>query len=224
MKKYIFILMSLIVISLPIKAQSSDVQRLSDAVTQIVGSFMDNPYHHDNTIKIYNLTQTFKKTIDEVYNSAIAYSIYSDDAKIDLDYLRNMKAILDCLDFITANIAGYSRGGMETVKMDTYFNNMISSFGWTREVISSSVPDLIVYEYRKDNFRMVLVQNTRFKKEMSDFNCNRFECYTINPYNKQNYAFTMRYVFGGNYQFAEYGDDSCSYKKITKVTTRRGLK
>jgi len=106
MKKYIFILISLIVISLPIKAQSSDVQRLSDAVTQIVGSFMDNPYHHDNTIKIYNLTQTFKKTIDEVYNSAIAYSIYSDDAKIDLDYLRNMKAILDCLDFITANIAG----------------------------------------------------------------------------------------------------------------------
>lgn len=75
MKKYIFILISLIVISLPIKAQSSDVQRLSDAVTQIVGSFMDNPYHHDNTIKIYNLTQTFKKTIDEVYNSAIAYSI-----------------------------------------------------------------------------------------------------------------------------------------------------
>ena len=59
---------------------------------------------------------------------------------------------------------------------------------------------------------------------MSDFNCNRFECYTINPYNKQNYAFTMRYGFGGNYQFAEYGDDSCSYKKITKVTTRRGLK
>lgn len=87
MKKYIFILISLIVISLPIKAQSSDVQRLSDAVTQIVGSFMDNPYHHDNTIKIYNLTQTFKKTIDEVYNSAIAYSIYSDDAKIDLDSL-----------------------------------------------------------------------------------------------------------------------------------------
>lgn len=37
MKKYIFILISLIVISLPIKAQSSDVQRLSDAVTQIVG-------------------------------------------------------------------------------------------------------------------------------------------------------------------------------------------
>ena len=54
MKKYIFILISLIVISLPIKAQSSDVQRLSDAVTQIVGSFMDNPYHHDNTIKIYH--------------------------------------------------------------------------------------------------------------------------------------------------------------------------
>lgn len=42
---------------------------------------------------------------------------------------------------------------------------MISSFGWTREVISSSVPDLRVYEYRKDNFRMVLVQNTRLKKK-----------------------------------------------------------
>lgn len=55
MKKYIFILISLIVISLPIKAQSSDVQRLSDAVTQIVGSFMDNPYHHDNTIKIISV-------------------------------------------------------------------------------------------------------------------------------------------------------------------------
>uniref|UniRef100_UPI004029AF68 hypothetical protein n=1 Tax=Segatella hominis TaxID=2518605 RepID=UPI004029AF68 len=223
MKRIYFIFVIFLVGLLPMKAQSENVQRLSDGVTQIVGSFMDNPYHHENTVKIYNLTQTFMKTVDEIYDTAIGYSIYSDDAKNDLVYLRNLKGILECLDFITANIVGYSRNGMETVKMDTYFNNMISSFGWTREVVYSSVPDLVVYEYCKDNFKMALVLNTRLKKEMSDFNCNRFECYTINPYNKQDYAFTVRYVFGGNYQFVVFGDDSQKYKKITKVTTHRGL-
>ena len=54
-----------------LSAQSQLVNEMSNAVTELTGSFMDNPYHHSNTIKLYDLTQQFKKTADEVYSEAL---------------------------------------------------------------------------------------------------------------------------------------------------------
>ena len=83
-----------------LSAQSQLVNEMSNAVTELTGSFMDNPYHHSNTIKLYDLTQRFKKTTDEVYSEAL-YSSHP-QASSDLPYLRNMKGILKCLDFVVA--------------------------------------------------------------------------------------------------------------------------
>ena len=69
---------------------------------------------------------------------------------------------------------------------------------------------------------MVLAKNIRPKKESGDYNANSFSCYTWQPVYKEYYAFTSRVVFGGNYQFVEYGDDETEYKKISKVSSKRG--
>ena len=74
MKKLIVLSLLALTSFLGINAQSQIVSQLSDAVTDLTGSFLDNPYHHSNTIKIYDLTQDFKKTTDEVYSEALFLS------------------------------------------------------------------------------------------------------------------------------------------------------
>ena len=88
--------------------------------------------------------------------------------------------------------------------------------------IKNDTEDIVFYEYSKDNFRMVLAKNIRPKKDGGDYNANSFSCYTWQPVYKEHYAFTSRVVFGGNYQFVEYGDDETKYKKISKVSSKRG--
>ena len=220
MRKFILCGVVSMLISIQLlSAQSQLVNEMSNAVTELTGSFMDNPYHHSNTIKLYDLTQQFKKTADEVYSEAL-YSNHP-QASSDLPYLRNMKGILKCLDFVVANIAGYSRGGIDAAEWEGMFHFIMPGFGWTYKVIHST-EDIVFYEYSKDNFRMVLAKNIRPKKDGGDYNANSFSCYTWQPVYKEHYAFTSRVVFGGNYQFVEYGDDETKYKKISKVSSKRG--
>ena len=49
MKKLIVLSLLALTSFLGINAQSQIVSQLSDAVTDLTGSFMDNPYHHSNT-------------------------------------------------------------------------------------------------------------------------------------------------------------------------------
>jgi len=94
----------------------------------------------------------------------------------------------------------------------------LNAFGWTWEVIYVSKPDIVVYEYKKGGFKMALAKNIRFPQNT----CDTFWCYTWQPVYKEYYWFISRVVFGGDYQFIEYGDDMTNYKKITKVTSKRG--
>lgn len=223
-KSDIFIRYSLLLLflALPlshIKAQSPIIKEYTDAISDLVGSFLDNPNHHANTIKVFSLTQDAKRNTDEIYNE-ILYSNHP-QKNADLRLLDNIKVTLKCLDFITANIAGYSRGGIDVTDWEIAFNPMMTSLGWTWSVIHSTT-DIVFYEYKKDGFKIVLAKNVRPKKEMGDYNACSFSCYTWMTYTKEYHAFIKRIVFGGDYQFVEYGDDETRYTKISKVTSKRG--
>lgn len=221
-KRILVCCLALLGISIPsLDAQSQLITELTNAVTELTGSFMDNPYHHSNTIKIYELTQDFKKTTDELITEAI----YSDhpQAQKDLPYLNNIKRILKCLDFLTASITGYIRGGIERDDVESFLHPIFDNFGWTWSIIHST-SDIVLYEYKKDQYRMVLAKNVRPKKEGGDYNAVSFTCYTWEPIYKKEIANGGRIVFGGNYTFVTFGDDEKSYRMISKITSTRETK
>lgn len=201
---------------LGINAQSQIVSQLSDAVTDLVGSFLDNPYHHSNTLRVNELTRQCKSTLDEMYRQVPS------GAQTDFYLLSNMINLIEKLDFMTANIAGYSRRGVDANEWDSSFRPIMEGFGWSWKVLFVE-SDLVFYEYTKENFKMVLVKNNRSKINYGDYNCNSYECYTINPYNKKDEWFKRGNVHGGNYQFVICCDDEIKYKKITKVSSKRGI-
>ena len=204
-----------------LSAQSQLVNELSDAVIEVTGSFMDNPYHHANTIKIVDLAKEFIAVTDEMITNASISS--SSLAKTDLPYLKNMERILRCLDFVVASIAGYSRKGIDATEWESIFHPAINGFGWSYKVIFST-EDIIFYEYRKDKFRLVLAKNIRPKNDdfFSDGNMDAIYCYTYMPHSKEEYVFFKSNVMGGYYQFVECGDDETEYIIISKVSSKKG--
>lgn len=216
MKKHLFLMFVYALIPLlGMNAQSQVVRDMTNALTELTGSFLDNPYHHSNTVKVNDLTQQFKSTIDEMYRQVPR------EAEADFYAILNMKKIIKSLDFITANISGYSRGGYDAADWEATFNAIMPSFGWTWKVIHST-EDIIFFEYSKDNFKMVLAKNILPKKDYGDYNAVAFACDSWDPRLKRVTSGTRRVVFGGNYQFVTFGDDENKYDKITKVASKRG--
>lgn len=197
-------------------AQSQIVSEFAEAVTELTGSFLDNPYHHDNTLEIYEVSVKFKKALEEMYSNVPL------EAEMDFYRIKNMRCIIKCLDFVVANIAGYSRGGINASEWENTFLPIMSGFGWTWKVLHST-SDIVFYEYTKDDFKMVLAKNIRPEKGEADYNACSFTCYTWQPVYKEHYVFSSRYVFGGNYQFVEYGDAITKYKTITRFSSKRGI-
>ena len=216
MRKKLFLLLAFTLSSfMKGDAQSKVVTDMTNALTELVGSFLDNPYHHSNTVKVNDLTQQFKSTIDEMYRQVPR------EAEADFYAIINMKKIVKCLDFITANISGYSRGGYDAAEWEATFNQIMPSFGWTWKFIHST-EDIIFFEYSKDSFKMVLAKNILPKKDYGDYNAVAFACDSWDPRLKRVTSGTRRIVFGGNYQFVTFGDDENKYDKITKVASKRG--
>lgn len=203
-------------VSLDVKAQSAIVTEFTDGVNDIVSSFMDNPYHHDNTVKIYDICERYLKLADEMLTQAPYPST-------DHDYLSNVKGILRCLNFITGNIANSMGGGLDGGLFEYYFRPVLSAFGWTWKVVKYT-DDIILYEYVKNNFKMMLTRNTRPAKDGGDYNAVTYECYTWQKVYKENYMFCGRVSFGGDYEVVQYVDDTINkdYHNVTRLTSKRG--
>lgn len=198
-----------------INAQSQIAQDMANAMIDLVGSFMDNPNHHSNTIKIYHHTEEFKEILDDI-------RVSSSESPTDYYMIQNMKKLVKSLNYITANISGHSRGGIDGDYIENFLNPIMKKFGWTWVAINSTT-DIVFYEYCKESFKMVLAKNIRQKKDDGDYNATSFTCYFGNPKNKKDQSGVAMVVFGGNYQFVEFGDDETQYKTITKVTSKRGV-
>ena len=193
-------------------AQSAIVNEVGDAVTNLVGSFMDNPYHHANSVKIYKIAGEFNKVIDDMIRvTPLGNDFYR---------LLNMQKMVKSLEDITAGIAGRYPPGVKASDFEI-MNQIFDGFGWKRSIIFST-DDILFYEYRKDDFVMVLAKSKRPRKEEGDYNATSYNCYTWQPVYKEYYSFIGRVVFGDNYQFVECGDDETNYIKISKVSSHRG--
>lgn len=215
--KKIFLLF-VVCIAIPfnrINAQSEIVSQLSKAVTEITGSFMDNPYHHDNSIKIFELSTQFQDAIKDMLRQAPIGST-------DWYQLLNMQKIVNCLEHFTAGINNKYPSSIESKELNA-FNTIFNGFGWTWKVLCSS-EDIILYEYSKDRFKMVLAKNVRPKLDGGDYNAVSYQCYAKSRYTKKEEMFTGRVVFGDNYQFVCCCDDRIPYVKITKVVSKRGIR
>ena len=59
MRKYLLSLILFMLTFIPGSAQMRDVEEMADAFPDLMMSFIDNPYHHANTLKIHGMIDKF---------------------------------------------------------------------------------------------------------------------------------------------------------------------
>ena len=217
MRKYLLSLILFMLTFIPGSAQMRDVEEMADAFPDLMMSFIDNPYHHANTLKIHGMIEKFDDALKELSAESLQYGSQSDYYTVT-----NMQNLLRMLDFFTGNIAGYFRGSLSADDVEGTLNPIFKASGWTWRIIATTA-DLEFYEYANGLFKMVLVKNTRPQSNYGDYNYCSFKCYTWSPVTKENYWFVNKSVPGECYRFVEYGDDTHPYKKISKVTSERNF-
>lgn len=198
-----------------INAQSDIVSQLAEAVTDVTGSFMDNPYHHENTIKMH-------RNAKDLISSCEQLKRISKLGSMEYYQLQNMEKILKGLEHVTAGIIGNYPASVDGNDFE-YLNNAFRAFHWTWSVIHDT-EDIELYEYKKENFKMIIAKNKRPKLNGGDYNAVSYNCYAKSRYTKKDEVFMGKVLFGGNYQYVECCDDKTNYVPITKVTSKRGTK
>ena len=175
---------------------------------------MDNPGHHANSVKLFEISTKFDKVIDDMIRETPLGS--------DFYRLLNMQKMIKSLEDITAGITGRYPPGIKSVDFEI-MDQLFDGFKWKRTLIFTT-EDILFYEYKKDDFVMVLAKNIRPRKDDGDYNATHYNCYTWEPTYKEYYSFIGRVVYGDYYQFVECGDDEIEYKKILKVSSTRNYK
>ena len=202
-----------------IYAQSENIGVFCNLVTETVGSFFDNPYHHSNTVKVHDLLKSDLKTCDEFFSLA-----WDNNNKSDIPYINNTRKIIKVSNQLVEAVATEGQFYCNVTEMDKFLNPIFKAFNW--EIIKiCSCKDIEVYEYSKDLFKMIIVRNTRFESqsEYGDGNIVQYTCYHIDKFKKLSW-FLARTIGGGRCQMIQYKDDQSpqkGYQIIKKITSKR---
>lgn len=216
--------LTLLFILIPAKSlcQSQDVSFYQNMVIETIGSFLDNPYHHSNTVKVHQLLKSQKELGDELFRTAWNHN------RNDCDYITNTTNLIRITDQLIGHIS--DDGPVRWSSKDMIIiDPILSAFGWSKTTLCSC-EDVEVYQYTKDNFKMSIVHNTRPKSEngyYEHFNSVSFKLYDKSAYSKKIEYYYQGIVFGDHYQIVQYRDDSNTrspYHNILKVTSNRSGK
>lgn len=203
-----------------IRAQSAQAEIFSNIVIETIGSFLDNPFHHSNTIKIEKLLKEQEKANEKLCDYAWKQQ---EDYRYYRNTLRMIKVFYKFVDYVTNN---YSIVSWDSEDMEQIVDPILKSFDWEKTLLCSC-QYIEVYKYQKENFKMTVVHNTLPSqgKYASYFSFVSYKLYHINPLTNKLSTFMTHICADGEYQVIQYKDDTNTnrgYRSVKKVESRRG--
>lgn len=211
--------------NLQIKNQfTNEVNMVANAVGDCVMSFFDNPYHHSNTKKIYDLMEEFEKVLKD-YNDKYWSLNISDDNTYYI--IQNSLKYVKIVSALTGGIGHDYLCRFDSNDFETMVMPVLSLCKWEWKVVASS-DYAIAYEFQHDKFRMVLVKNILpatppEQAILGEYNDNlvRYKLFYYDPVFKRETWYLGGNVKGGKYTLGQYVDDETTeeYHKTTKITS-----
>ena len=201
-----------------INAQTPQTRQYCDLVTNTLGSFLDNPFHHQNTLKVKALLDQQKKVGEEMRDAAWNYNQHG-----DIPYYNNSLKLIKTFSVFIDNIAGggYGSPSVDNTDMVDIVDPILKSFGWEKKLLCSC-QYIEIYQYKKDSFKMTMVKNT-LPYDWTKF--VSYKMYHIDPFTKKMSPIYTHLLSDGTCQLINYKDDDNKYTiyfAIKKVESRRG--
>lgn len=202
-----------------------EVNVLADVVGDCVMSFFDNPYHHSNTKKIYDLMENEEKVLKEYKEKYLSLEISDDNTYY---MINNCLKYVKIVSALTGGIGYNYLCRFDSNDFETMVMPVLSQCGWEWKVVASS-DYAIAYEFQMDKFRMILVKNilvptpTLEQGFAVEYNGNmvHYELFHYNPILKREVWYLRANVYGGEYTLGRYIDDESTreYYKTTKIVS-----
>ena len=202
----------------------AEVDVVTNVVTDCAMSFIDNPYHHSNTKKIYDLMDKSEKTLRDYNEKYWSMSILDDNTYYKIT---NSLKYTKILSELTGGIGYNYRCRFNASDFETLVMPVLNMSGWSWKAVAHS-DYAIAYEFQKEKFKMLLVKNilpatTKEQMDRGEFSVNmiRYDLFYYNVQLKRERMYTASWVDGGEYILVKFIDDENqeAYPKTTKMTS-----
>lgn len=198
-----------------------DLERLDNAMVDMIASFTRFPENHQNTIVVFNQLKKQNKVYEAIQNLRYDYKMFKEWEEYQFTAFYNrvdkMQAIADVYEELLRTIAGYNSAGIEGPEMEILLEPLLLDSGWSKKKLDVSCEHAYFVEYVYGNFKMMFVKSILPANDYRNMKYHNIEV----TFTYEGYAGGGSWYVGGNkYRMIQFKDDeNPQYYRVVEATS-----
>ncbi|OUP10298.1 hypothetical protein B5F34_05125 [Mediterranea sp. An20] len=200
-----------------------DLDRLDNAMVDMIASFTRFPWNHQNTIVVFNQLKKQNKAYQAIqtmrYDSKMLrgwgdYQITAFFNRVD-----KMQAVVDVYEELLRTIAGYNSAGIEGPEMEILLEPLLLDSGWYKKKLDVACEHAYFVEYGFGDFKMMFIKSILPANDYRNMKYNNIEV----TFTYEGYAGGGSWYVGGNkYRMIQFKDDeNTQYYRVVKAKSEK---
>ena len=200
-----------------------DLDRLDNAMVDMIASFTRFPWNHQNTIVVFNQLKKQNKAYQAIqtmrYDSKMLrgwgdYQITAFFNRVD-----KMQAVVDVYEELLRTIAGYNSAGIEGPEMEILLEPLLLDSGWYKKKLEVACEHAYFVEYGFGDFKMMFIKSILPANDYRNMKYNNIEV----TFTYEGYAGGGSWYVGGNkYRMIQFKDDeNTQYYRVVKAKSEK---
>ena len=200
-----------------------NLEKLDNAMVDMIASFTRFPKNHQNTIVVFNQLEKQNKAYQAIQNLRYDHKMFKgwEDYQLTVFYNRvdKMQAIADVYEELLRTIVGNNSAGIEGPKMEILLEPLLLDSGWYKKKLDVSCEHAYFVEYGFGNFKMMFVKSILPANDYRNMKYHNIEV----TFTYENYAGGGSWYVGGNkYRMIQFKDDeNPHYYQVAKAKSIR---
>ena len=196
-----------------------DLEKLDNAMVDMIASFTRFPEKHQNTIIVFNQLKKQNETYKAIQNLRYDNNILRgwEDYQITTFYnqVNKMQAITDVYEELLRTIAGYNSAGIEGPVMELLLEPLLLDSGWYKKKLDVSCEHAYFVEYGFGDFKMMFIKSILPANDYQNMKYHNIEV----TFTYEGYGRGGSWYGGGNkYRMIQFKDDeNTQYYSVVKA-------
>lgn len=196
-----------------------DLDRLDNAMVDVIASFTRFPWNHQNTIVVFNQLKKQNKAYQAIQAMRYDYKMLKgwEDYQITAFFSRvdKMQAVADVYEELLRTIAGYNSAGIEGPEMEILLEPLLLDSGWYKKKLEVSCEHAYFVEYGFGDFKMMFIKSILPANDYQNMNYHNIEV----SFMYEGYVRAGSWYVGGNkYRMIQFKDDeNTQYYRVVRA-------
>lgn len=200
-----------------------DLDRLDNAMVDMIASFTRFPWNHQNTIVVFNQLKKQNKAYQAIqtmrYDSKMLRGWGDYQITVFFNRVDKMQAVVDVYEELLRTIAGYNSAGIEGPEMEILLEPLLLDSGWYKKKLDVACEHAYFVEYGFGDFKMMFIKSILPANDYRNMKYNNIEV----TFTYEGYAGGGSWYVGGNkYRMIQFKDDeNTQYYRVVKAKSEK---